>query len=127
MKCKVNITYGESSAGGYECNGELKFENGGFSLDYVFDGDKCKLCFDGNVLTQTRRGKMSVDVTFINGKQSVCYTEDTASGYNCLLNVNTYGINYSKTESGLALKINYNIEDSHTVLNLTAKIDKEKK
>lgn len=126
MKCNVTITYG-GSAEKYVCAGDLRFAGEGFSLDYDFDGDKSSLCFDGNVLTQTRRGKMRVDVTFINEMQTTCFTEDTSLGYNCLLNVNTYGIDYSKTESGLALKINYKIEDSIVILNLTAEINKEKK
>ena len=127
MKCKVVLNYGDNAIERYECFGELKFENGGFSLDYDFNGDTCRLSYDGKILIQNRRGKMRIDLTFAEGKQTVCFTEDTALGYNCLLNVKTYGINYVKTESGLMLNLDYTVEDVRTVLNLTAETGKEKK
>lgn len=124
MKCKVVLNYGNNALEKYECSGDLKFENGGFSLDYEFKGDKCRLCYDGKILTQSRRGKLQTDITFIAGKKTACFTEDTALGYSCLLNVETFGVDYSKTESGLGLEISYAMEDCPTLLKLTAELEK---
>lgn len=126
MKCKITIDYGGADDG-YVCFGDLKQVGGGFSLDYCFDGDACRLAYDGNALKQTRRGKFQTDITFIEGKQTACLTKDAEQGYEFLLNVFTYGISVLKNVNSLAIKINYKIEDNPVTLNLTAETDKENK
>lgn len=66
MECKLVFT------GGINASGEFVSEGRNFLLDYFLDGDACSLEYKNGVLTQRRRGSVSLRLEFIEGCESEC-------------------------------------------------------
>lgn len=71
MKCKVLIC-GEDKTQNFSCEGELIFSKEGFSLSYVFEGNKCLLEYNGEILRHQTKGEIPVKIDFVANGKSVC-------------------------------------------------------
>ena len=71
MKCLVTLDNGKSEA--FTSKGELNLGAGGFGLFYELDGDKCFLSYANGVLTQERRGGVSMKMVFAQGRETECF------------------------------------------------------
>ena len=71
MKCKV-VIFGEDKTQKFSCEGELILRKAGFSLSYVFDGNKCLLSYDGEILYHQQKGEIPVNLEFVANKKTLC-------------------------------------------------------
>lgn len=117
MLCKVTIKGAEDAEEVYS-DGELSFTNNGFDLDYFIAGDRCSFSVRGATATQSRRGKVNTDITFVKGKNTVCMLlsgELTGS-----IPVKTTDLNIVKGEDGVSVTIQYFLGGAKIYLSLTA-------
>ena len=71
MKSKVKI-------GKRRCLGEFARTPNGFDLSYDFEGDNCKLLYDGKTLTHRKGGEIPVKIDFCEGKKTECAIGDNS-------------------------------------------------
>lgn len=117
MLCKVTIK-GAEDADEVCSTGELTFINNGFDLNYSIAGDNCALSVRGATVTQSRRGSINTDITFVKGKNTICMLlsgELTGS-----IPVKTTALNIVKGKNGVSLTMQYFLGGAKIFLSLTA-------
>lgn len=117
MNCKVTI-YGSKDAEAVFSEGELKFYESGFELNYKIGEDRCSLVANGGTVTQSRRGSINTDITFSKGKNTVCMLlsgELTGS-----IPVKTTALEVIKNQNGAEVYIDYFLGGARIILKLTA-------
>ena len=124
MLCKVTIK-GAEDAEEVHSKGELTFTKNGFDLNYSISGDNCVLSVRGTTVTQSRRGNVNTDITFVKGKNTICMLlsgELTGS-----IPVKTTDLNVAKGEDGVAVTMQYFLGGAKIFLSLTAFVIPEEK
>lgn len=119
MHCKVTI-YGSKDAEAVFSEGELTYFKSGFELKYFIGEDRCSLVANGGTVTQSRRGKANLDITFSKGKNTVCMLlsgELTGS-----IPVKTTALEVLQNESGAEVYIEYFLGGAEIILRLTATV-----
>lgn len=117
MLCKVIIKGAEDAEEVYS-EGELSFTNNGFDLDYFIADDRCSFSVRGATVTQSRRGNVNTDITFVKGKNTICMLlsgELTGS-----IPVKTTALDIIKGEDGVSVTIQYFLGGAKIYLSLTA-------
>lgn len=123
MYCNVTIK-GAEGTGDIFSPGDITFTDNGFYLTYSIAKDKCVLSARGSTITQSRRGKLNTDITFVKNKRTVCMLlsgELTGD-----IPVNTLSLNIEKGEWGVKVNIVYMLAGAKIDLRLAALILKEK-
>ena len=116
MNCKITLK-GSDDVGAVECAGDLEITPDGFELKYPLDGDSCVISCRNGTITQTRRGSLDIDVTFVKGRRTVCVIGGgELSGE---IPVETQTLKYT-TEGGLKVNIIYELGGATVNLNLNA-------
>jgi len=105
--CGVQVTHGT-----------LAETEKGFTLNYVIDGDGCAIGYDGEKLTQSRVGKMKLNGTFIESKETVM-TISEAGGFG-EIPVFTKSLTVFNTPVGKRIKIAYNLGGEDIRLEISA-------
>lgn len=124
MLCNVTVK-GSKDAEEVHSTGELSFTNNGFDLNYSIAGDSCAFSVRGTTVTQSRRGSINTDITFVNGKNTICMLlsgELTGS-----IPVKTTDLNVIKGEDGVAVTLQYFLGGAKIFLSLTAFVIPEEK
>lgn len=119
MLCNVTIK-GAEDAEEVQSSGELTFVKNGFDLNYFIAGDSCALSCRGATVTQSRRGNLNTDITFVKGKNTICMLlsgELTGS-----VPVKTTQLNVQKSEDGVALTMEYYLGGAKIYLSLAARV-----
>ena len=117
MLCNVYIK-GAEDAEEINSPGELTFVNNGFDLNYSITGDSCAFSVRGTTVTQSRRGSVNTDITFVKGKNTICMLlsgELTGS-----IPVKTTALDIIKNDDGVAVIIEYFLGGAKIYLSLTA-------
>ncbi|MBD5632202.1 MAG: DUF1934 domain-containing protein [Clostridia bacterium] len=125
MKCLIKIFGGNDRGGEYKSDGEIEFTLNGFWLLYELNGDKCELSFDGQTVTQKRKGAFSAEMLFAEGKETVCKFYD--GGYTGELPVYTNKIALTKSGLNIKLSLDYLCGGERSKLDLSAEVIQEKK
>lgn len=119
LNCKITL-YGEEKR---ITEGYLERQNGGFRLEYPFDGDKVNLsCVDGKVL-YSRYGSLRLDMRFTEGENTSCVLYEGATTgeipvYTSLLRV-------VPRSDGWELLLKYTVGGVPAKLRLTAVTEKK--
>lgn len=124
MRCRVTV-FGVVQEAKYISDGELEFTDGGFELKYFVDGDNCTLCYDGKTLCQSRRGEVSLDLTFEEGRETNCTLGE--GGLCGEFTIFTKDISVEKTDGKLNIKLKYDCGGETNNFYLTAENFQEKK
>lgn len=117
MNCNVFLS-GSADVPAVVTEGDLEICGSGFYLTYTLGGDNCALSAKRGVVTQSRRGGVNTDITFVRGKNSVCMLlsgELTGS-----VPVYTSALEIKTGERGAELFIDYRLGGAHINLNLSA-------
>lgn len=117
MLCNVKIK-GAEDAEEINSSGELAFVKNGFDLNYFISGDSCALSVRGATVTQSRRGSLNTDITFVKGKNTICMLlsgELTGS-----IPVKTTALDIVQGEDGVAVTMEYFLGGAKIYLSLTA-------
>lgn len=123
MKCKVTIT---GADGKVHCSsGEYRATYGGCLLEYVYEGDRCELSYDGNIFRQKRRGKFDVDMVFAEGAETLCNFKYVALGLECKLKIFTEKANCKFDGCGCETEIFYLLEGTVNTVCIKAETIKE--
>ena len=116
MNCKVLID-GAEDAGKVVSEGDLTVDERGFTLAYTIDGDNCLLTGRGGTVTQSRRGSLNTDATFVKGRRTAfVLSGGELSGEIPLI---TRSMEVS-VQGGLKLNIEYELGGAKINLRLTA-------
>lgn len=117
MDCYVTIN-GARGSEEIHTEGRLEFNNGGFTLNYTIAQDNCAIVCRGGTLTQSRRGDVNTDITFSNGKPTVCmlYSGELTGS----VPVKTTQMRVVTEERGVKIYLSYFLGGASIVLNLTA-------
>ena len=124
MLCKVTLK-GAEDAEEVHSKGELTYVKNGFDLNYQISGDRCALSVRGTTVTQSRRGNVNTDITFVKGKNTVCMLlsgELTGS-----IPVKTTALDIIKGEDGVSVTMQYFLGGAKIFLSLTAFVIPEEK
>lgn len=119
MLCNVKIR-GAEDAEEVTSQGELTFVKNGFDLNYFIDGDSCALSVRGTTVTQSRRGGLNTDITFVKGKNTICMLlsgELTGS-----IPVKTTFLNIEQGDGGAAITMEYFLGGAKIYLSLSAAV-----
>lgn len=117
MLCNVKLKGAEDTEE-VSSQGELTLTDNGFDLRYSIAGDSCILSARGATLTQSRRGSINTDITFVKGKNTICMLisgELTGS-----IPVKTTALNVKKHENGVSVAMEYFLGGAKIFLSLTA-------
>lgn len=90
----------------------------GFKIDYLTDGDKCALCYDGKRLFQTRRGSVNMDVAFAEKTQTLLKL--FMGGSVGEVPVYTNALNIKDDKFGKTIYINYDLNGMRIKLEFSA-------
>lgn len=124
MLCNVTIK-GAKDAEEVYSEGELTYVKNGFDLNYTIAGDRCSFSVRGITATQSRRGNVNTDITFVKGKNTICMLlsgELTGS-----VPVKTIALDVIKAEDGVSVTIEYFLGGAKIFLSLTAFVVSEEK
>lgn len=116
MKCRV--IFGGAEGGGFSSDGELKFSDDGFTLEYVINGDDCFLAYSGGVLTQRRKGNVPLTLSFCAGRQTDCVLE--LNGSFGRTEVFTKKLDVKKYTYGVEINIRYTLGGESKALCISA-------
>ena len=117
MKCRVVFDNGRAD-GRFSSEGELNCDGNAFSLEYVLDGDKCRLCYRGGILTQRRCGKVNLDRSFSENAETGCIIKDgDASGR---IDIFTGKLNAVTDEGGVKVFVDYTLGGERNTLRISA-------
>ena len=117
MKCLVTLDNGKSEA--FTSKGELNLGAGGFGLFYTLDGDKCFLNYVNGVLTQERRGGVSMKMVFAQGRETECLLGE--GGLSGKFTVFTEKIRIKNDDKSVEVTLDYICAGEKITLHITAK------
>lgn len=117
MNCKVTIT---GAGNPTVSQGALFYTDAGFSLDYLFEGDRCRLFVSHGTVTLSRRGSFDYDVTFKEGEETACVLH--CGGLSGSVPVKTLFLSASKTGDRADVKLKYLLGGEKTEINLSASV-----
>ncbi|MCH5148713.1 MAG: DUF1934 family protein [Clostridiales bacterium] len=117
MKCKV-VLCGEEKTQNFSCIGELNLGEKSFSLSYVFNGDSCRLSYDGQLLRHQRQGEIPVLIEFDLNKRTLC---KIGSGeFSGLIPVLTHSLNVQTGAKTASVSVVYELDGEDKKMQIIA-------
>lgn len=118
MKCKV-VLFGGQKTQNFSCVGELDFSEKGFTLSYVFDGDRCRLTYDGRLLRHEKGGEIPVCLEFDLNKKTLC--QIGSGGLSGQIPVFTKSLNVHTDVKTVSVSVAYELDGEDMKMQIIAK------
>lgn len=105
-ECKVNIrSVGNGWTDTKLTDGKFSEADGTVRINYLLDGDECRLTVEGKKVTQERRGGQYVKINFEEGKKTECVIG--SGGLTGSFEIFTRSIRFISGKGGYKLSLEY--------------------